>query len=59
MEEIVTAKHKERMAEAARRKKEVEAKHDDELQREAEQQRALHEDNQLRKAKRLENPRQC
>lgn len=48
------ARQKERLAEAAKRKKELENKHDEELQRVAKQQRALHECNQLRKATTLE-----
>lgn len=50
VEAIVTAKHKEHLAEVERRKKELEAKHDEELQRAAGEQHAIHQDNRARKA---------
>lgn len=49
MEAIVTAKQKERQAEAERIRRETAAKHDEELQLAAEEHRALHEGNKARK----------
>lgn len=48
----MTAKHRERVAQLARRKQEVEARHDDELERAAAEHRGLHGTNRLRKASR-------
>lgn len=50
MEAIVSAKQKERLKELERKKLEIAAEHDRKLQQDAEEHRALHEDNQLRKA---------
>lgn len=46
VEAIVTAKHRERAEEAARRRLEVETKYDEELRQAAEEQRQLHEHQQ-------------
>lgn len=51
VEAIVSAKQQERLKELERKKLEVAAEHDRELQQAAEEHRALHEDNQLRKAR--------
>lgn len=58
VEAIVSAKQKEHLEELERKKLEVAAQHDRELQQAAEEHRALHEDNQLRKA-RVETMHAC
>lgn len=50
VEAIVSAKQKERLKEVERKKLEIAAEHDRQLQQAAEEHQALHEDNQLRKA---------
>lgn len=46
----MTAKQRERLKELERKKLEIAAEHDRKLQQATEEHRALHEDNQLRKA---------
>lgn len=45
----MTAKHRDRLAEAERRRKELAAKHDEDLERAVGEQRALHDENKMRK----------
>lgn len=51
VEAIVSTKQKERLAEVEKKKVEVAAKHDGELQRAAQEHQALHEDKRQRKAR--------
>lgn len=52
VEAIVSAKQQERLRELERKRLEVAAQHDRELRQAAEEHRAIHDDNQLRKARR-------